>query len=111
MHQARLGMQADLFDMAPGDAPAARPGHGGLAEPPDAAFVDGVRQELTATLARVRAAADALPWRDLTAAYLAELRFRSISRWLPAAEAARLVASFDAELDRLYAVLAAAPDA
>jgi len=60
----------------------------------------------------VQAATDGLPWRDLTAAYLAEMRFRSVSRWLPATEAERLVAMFDVELDRLYALLdAVAADA
>ncbi|HTN11291.1 MAG TPA: hypothetical protein VL154_10000 [Acetobacteraceae bacterium] len=112
MEHARLGEQPDLFT-APHDNPAARqPANGGLSEPPDAAFVDGIRQELMATLAKVQAATDGLPWRDLTAAYLAEMRFRSVSRWLPATEAERLVAMFDAELDRLYALLdAVAADA
>ena len=52
--------------------------------------------------------AAALPWKDLTAATLAELRFDSIAGWLPHDEAAALRAEFHRELDRLYAALAAA---
>jgi hypothetical protein len=55
-------------------------------------------------LARVREAA-ALPWKDLTQATLAELRFDSIAGWLPEEEAAALRAAFHRELDRLYAAL------
>ena len=42
-----------------------------------------------------------LPW----VATLAELRFHSVARWLPEEEALALCATFQAELDRLYAVL------
>lgn len=70
---------------------------------PTADFVSRIRDELTGTLARVRGAT-ALPWKDLTAATLAELRFDSIAGWLPADEAAALRAAFHRELDRLYAV-------
>jgi hypothetical protein len=49
-----------------------------------------------------------LPWKDLTAATLAELRFDSIAGWLPQDEAAALRAGFHRELDRLYAALDAA---
>jgi hypothetical protein len=52
-------------------------------------------------LALVQDAA-ALPWKDLTQATLAELRFDSIAGWLPATEAAALRAEFHRELDRLY---------
>jgi len=45
-----------------------------LVEPPPADFVARIRDELTGTLTRVREA-EALPWKDLTAATLAELRF------------------------------------
>jgi hypothetical protein len=55
-------------------------------------------------LARVREAA-ALPWKDLTQATLAELRFDSIAGWLPQDEAAALRAAFHRELERLYAAL------
>ena len=52
-------------------------------------------------MAQVRAAA-ALPWKDLTAATLAELRFDSIAGWLPEDEAVTLRSAFHRELDRLY---------
>lgn len=78
-------------------------------EAPPADFVQRVRDELTGTLARVRGAA-VLPWRDLTQATLAELRFDSIAGWLPEDEAAALRAAFHHELDRLYA-LPAPPEA
>jgi hypothetical protein len=68
--------------------------------PPD--FVARIRGELEATLRTMREAT-ALPWPDLTRATLAELRFNSIARWLPAEEAAGLRAAFEAEMARLYA--------
>jgi hypothetical protein len=73
-------------------------------QPPPADFVVRIRNELSGTLARVREAA-ALPWKDLTQATLAELRFDSIAGWLPEEEAAALRAAFHRELDRLYAAL------
>lgn len=73
------------------------------AEPPPTDFVARIRDELNGTLARVRAAA--LPWKDLTQATLAELRFDSIAGWLPEAEAPAFRAEFHRELDRLYALL------
>ncbi len=85
--------QSDLF--------AAEPARG-VDEPPPADFIQGIRDELLATLARARDAAR-LPWRDLTAATLAELRFESISNWLPRPEAEALRAAFAAEMERLYA--------
>jgi hypothetical protein len=39
---------------------------------------------------------------DLTRTTVAELRFNSISRWLPAYEAAAMREAFDAEMARLY---------
>jgi hypothetical protein len=48
--------------------------------------------------------APALPWRDLTAATLAELRFNSITNWLPAAEADALRECFAREMARLWAI-------
>ncbi|MGH9807706.1 MAG: hypothetical protein ACRD9W_10685 [Terriglobia bacterium] len=75
-----------------------------MIEPPPADFVARIRDELILALARVRAA-PALPWKDLTAATLAELRFDSIAGWLAAEEGARLRAEFHRELDRLYAAL------
>ena len=84
-----------------------RPGHGqsafDLLEPPEPDFVDEIRTELVATLALARQAAT-LPWRDLTRATLAELRFNSIAGWLPDDEAAALRAAFAIEMTRLYAI-------
>lgn len=73
-------------------------------EAPPADFVQRIRDELIATLVRVREAAT-LPWKDLTQATLAELRFDSIADWLPESEAAALRSEFHRELDRLYALL------
>ena len=64
-------------------------------------FVTRIRAELDETLALVRVA-ELLPWPDLTRTTLAELRFNSIARWLPDAEAAELRSAFDAEMGRLY---------
>lgn len=61
-----------------------------------------VRDELRSTLATVQAA-ERLPWPDLTRTTLAELRFHSIARWLPAEEAADMRAAFEIEMTRLYA--------
>jgi hypothetical protein len=74
-----------------------------LQEPPPADFVARIRGELRDTLARVREAA-ALPWKDLTAATLAELRFNSIAGWLPEDEATALRAAFQREINRLYII-------
>jgi hypothetical protein len=74
-----------------------------LARAPPADFVARIRDELTDTLARVREAA-ALPWRDLTTATLAELRFNSIAGWLPEDEASALRAAFQCEINRLYII-------
>jgi hypothetical protein len=54
-------------------------------------------------LARVREAA-ALPWKDLTAATLAELRFNSIAGWLPEDEASASRGAFQCEINRLYLI-------
>lgn len=66
---------------------------------PDA-FIQDIRAELNATLALTRDAAT-LPWPDAEGALRAEMRVRSMSRWLPTAEAAALVEAFDREMDRL----------
>jgi hypothetical protein len=66
-------------------------------------FVERIRTELVATLAKVRGA-DGLPWPDLTQTLLAEMRFRSISRYLPESEALGLRTAFEAEMTRLYAL-------
>ena len=88
----RSPRQLDLFGDAVKNPPV---------EAPSADFVGRIRDELTGTLAQVRTAA-ALPWKDLTAATLAELRFDSIAGWLPEDEAATLRSAFHRELDRLY---------
>ncbi len=69
--------------------------------PAPADFMDQVRRELAGTMGLVRGA-ETLPWKDLTAMTLAELRFRSMAGWLPRAEANALRASFNAEMLRLY---------
>ncbi|MGH7056135.1 MAG: hypothetical protein ACREFA_20235 [Stellaceae bacterium] len=74
-------------------------------EAPPSDFTHRIREELLATLARVREA-NALPWRDLTVATLAELRFNSIAGWLPDEEAAALRADFQREMRRLYDIAA-----
>jgi hypothetical protein len=91
----RSARQPDLFE-AQAD----------LFEPPPADFIARIRGELMATLERVRGAAT-LPWKDLTAATLAELRFNSIAGWLPEGEATMLRRSFQSEMSRLYTVAAA----
>jgi hypothetical protein len=93
MHGTRFGRQGDLFAPAPQPDLFDQAGGGAAsAVPPSeeeapAEFVGRLRAELHATLARVQAA-ERLPFRDLTQAALAEMRFHSISRtWLPPAEA------------------------
>lgn len=88
--------QPDLFaELAPASEPQ------GVRFEATPEFVARIRAELNETLALVRAA-ELLPWPDLTRTTLAELRFNSITRWLPDAEAAELRAAFDAEMGRLY---------
>lgn len=70
----------------------------------DAEFIQRIRDEVTATLAKAKGAAR-LPWRDLTQTMVTEMRFHSIAQtWLPAEESARLREEFAAEMLRLYAV-------
>jgi hypothetical protein len=93
MVRFRSGDQPDLFangDILPAEALSSD-------------FIERIRDELTGTLAHVRDAA-ALPWKDLTAATLAELRFNSIAGWLPDDEARALRVNFQCEMDRLYAI-------
>jgi hypothetical protein len=72
--------------------------------------VGGDSEEAAPGLARVRDAS-VLPWRDLTQAYLAELRFNSIAGWVPNDEADPLRADFRRELDRLYAAVESSDEA
>jgi len=90
--------QPDLFSQQQADR--REPAVVALEEPP-ADFVDRIRSELGSTL-QVAREATAFPWPDLTSATLAELRFHSIARWLPEAEAGNIRAAFDAEMARLY---------
>jgi hypothetical protein len=94
MSSYRSSRQPDLFAAA---------GQAVLQEPPPADFIARIRGELSDTLARVREAA-ALPWQDLTAATLAELRFNSIAGWLPDNEAKVFRACFEREMGRLYLI-------
>jgi hypothetical protein len=94
--------QPDLFGSpkSPCDGGYAAP----LQEPPPADFIERIRRELTDTLAMVREAV-AMPWKDLTVATLAELRFNSITNWLPLAEANALRECFAREMARLWAIV------
>jgi hypothetical protein len=74
-------------------------------EPPPPDFIARIRGELESTLARARDA-ERMPWRDLTAATLAELRFNSIADWLPPDEATALRKAFAREMARLWDVVA-----
>jgi hypothetical protein len=94
MTRFRSGDQPDLF---------AEVGDTSAAEAPPSDFIERIRGELTTTLSRVREAA-ALPWKDLTAATLAELRFNSIAGWLPQGEASELRSAFHSEMNRLYLI-------
>ena len=93
MVYSRSSRQPDLF----ADTGDALPG-----ETPPWDFIVRIRDELTGTLGRVREAV-ALPWKELTAATPAELRFNSIAGWLPDDEASSLRLSFQCEMNRLYA--------
>jgi hypothetical protein len=90
--------QLELFVAA--DRGAGAFGHDADDEP-SSDFIATIRAELESTLSRVRQA-PALPWPDLTRATLAELRFKSISAWLPDDEASALKSAFAAEMRRLY---------
>jgi hypothetical protein len=79
-----------------------------LQEPLPADFVARIRGELTDTLARVREAA-VLPWKDLTMATLAELRFNSIAGWLREDQASALRTAFQCQINRLC-IIAEADD-
>lgn len=106
MSKDRFGEQLDLF--ANQSDPLERDDHwldphnlaATLDEPPPEDFIERIRDELLATLVKVRAAAT-LPW-DLTQSMVAEMRFRSIAGWLPREEARRLRTEFVAEMERLY---------
>src|SRR5947209_1535742 len=103
MPSSQSPRQPDLFEAA---HPTSKRGYAALLqEPPPADFIERIRNELLGTLAMAREAAR-LPWKDLTAATLAELRFNSITNWLPANEAETLRESFNREMARLWDVAA-----
>lgn len=86
-------LQLDLFGTAsPAD------------EPPDDEFLAHVRSRLHATLALVKSA-EAMPWNDMLAIIREDNGFRYAKDFLPPAEGAALWAEFDAEMDRLYAIM------
>jgi hypothetical protein len=95
----RFANQPGLFD-GPPDSPT-----GSLVdqldEHPGEGFIQSIRDELCTTLALARSAAT-FPWRDLTQTYMVEMRFNSMSNWLPREEALALRRQFAAEMDRLY---------
>lgn len=72
-----------------------------LDEHPGEEFIQSIRDELCATLVLARNAAT-FPWPDLTQTYMVEMRFNSMSNWLPHQEAIALRRQFAAEMDRLY---------
>lgn len=103
MPSSQSPLQPDLFEAA---QPASARGYATLLqEPPPADFIERIRNELIGTLAMARQAAR-LPWKDLTTATLAELRFNSITNWLPASEAETLRESFNREMARLWDIAA-----
>jgi len=73
-------------------------------EPPDDEFLAHVRSRLHATLALVKSA-QAMPWKDMLAIIREDNAFRYAKDFLPPAEGAALWAEFDAEMDRLYAIM------
>ncbi len=103
MPSSRSPRQRDLFEATEA---ASAPSYAALLqEPPPADFIERIRNELVGTLAMAREAAR-MPWKDLTAATLAELRFNSITNWLPASEAEALRESFGREMARLWNIAA-----
>ena len=86
-------LQQDLFAAAPS-----------ANQQPSDEIVDLVRRRLHATLALVKAA-DAMPWPDLLSIIREDNAFRFGKDVLPREEGAALWADFDAEMDRLYAIM------
>jgi hypothetical protein len=73
-------------------------------EQPSDEIVALVRRRLHATLALVKAA-EAMPWSDQLAIIREDNAFRFSKDILPPAEGAALWAEFDAEMNRLYAIM------
>jgi hypothetical protein len=86
-------LQTDLF----GSEPCA-------AGQPSEEIVALVRTRLHATLALVKSA-KSMPWPDQLAIIREDNAFRFGKNILPSAEGAALWAEFDAEMDRLYAIM------
>ena len=92
-------VQADLFGTA-----------SRAAERPSDEIGALVRARLRATLALVKAA-EVMPWTDPLAIIREDNAFRFGKDVLPPAEGSALWAEFDAEMDRLYAVMNVGKDA
>ncbi len=90
--------QTDLFALSP--AAAERPSDEVLAV---------IRTRLHAILALVQSAT-AMPWTDTLSIIREDNAFRFGTEALPPEEGAALWAAFDAEMDRLYAVMNAGRD-
>lgn len=73
-------------------------------EQPSEEIVALVRQRLHATLALVKAA-EAMPWHDQLTIIREDNAFRFGKDVLPREEGAALWAAFDAEMNRLYAIM------
>lgn len=102
MATVRSARQPDLFGPSQTSPDI---GYGALLqEPPPADFIERIRGELNSTLA-LACEATTMPWRDLTTATLAELRFKSIAGWLPADEASTLRERFAQEMARLWEIV------
>ncbi len=95
----RFAEQPGLFDPPPDSPNSSLVDQ--LDEHPGEEFIQGIRDDLQATLALARGAAS-FPWANLTKTYMVEMQFNSMSRWLPRKEAIELRKAFAAEMDRLY---------
>jgi hypothetical protein len=93
MHDGMSVSQADLFGA---------PSVGG--EPPSEEIVALVRERLRTTLALVKSA-ETMPWCDHLAIIREDNAFRFGKDVLPSAEGSMLWAEFNAEMDRLYAIM------
>lgn len=85
--------QADLFATTPRRS-----------EPPSDDIINLDRRRLHATLALIKSA-EAMPWPDRLAVIREDNAFRFAKDILPPDEGAALWAEFDAEMNRLYAVM------
>jgi hypothetical protein len=86
-------LQQDLFE-----------GSSRVSDQPSDEVVSLVRARLHATLALVKSAT-AMPWNDQLAIIREDNAFRFGKDVLPPAEGAALWAEFDAEMNRLYAIM------